>query len=436
MKKLISILLVFVMVLSMFTACGAGANGKDGKDGVDGADGISPQVKIGDNNYWQISYDSGATWQSLGVKATGTDGIDGEPGEPGEQGDTGAAGQKGAKGDNGETNYIWVKYADYMPTSDADLKDEISNFMGLYNGESKDAPTDYTAYQWIQIVSDAPAPVEEDFTVLAIGSSYLNMENAMTHIYDMAASVGYTNIKLGNIYEGGVKMSKNYNSLKNNTATYNYYENDSGTWVKTHDKSYSINAALEERDWDYIIINQGLIQAGLVDEYSRLEDYLALIREYCPNAKIFFSMSWAYPEGSTEAAFPQYYQSSQQVMFDMILDVVKTRVLPQGIALSPTGTAVMNARASGIHEALITYDQLGHLRWPFGRYLASLALFCAITGMDPADVPYVPTRKNTALSQIDPSLPTTVTPELQQLAIECVRNALHNPFEIIKSSAT
>ena len=222
MKKLISILLVFVMVLSLFTACG-GADGKNGIDGVDGKDGISPQVKIDENNDWCVSYDGGATWQSLNVKATGADGADGAKGDDGAQGDTGASGNKGAKGDNGETSYIWVKYADYMPTSDADLKDEISNFMGLYNGESKDAPTDYTAYQWIQIVADAPAPVEEDFTVLAIGSSYLNMENTMTHIYDMASSVGITNIKLGNIYKGGVKMSSNYNSLKNNSATYSYY---------------------------------------------------------------------------------------------------------------------------------------------------------------------------------------------------------------------
>ena len=321
-----------------------------------------------------------------------------------------------------------------MPTSDADLKDEISNFLGIYNGKSKDAPTDYTQYQWMQIVSDAPAPEVEDFTILAIGSSYLSQENTMTYVYQMAEAAGYKNIKLGNIFLNGVKMSQNYSSLKNNKAEYSYYENDSGTWVKTHDKNYTINAALEERDWDYIVINQGLIQSGLKDDYARLEEYLALIRQYCPNAKIYFSMSWAYPEGSTEDAFIKYYQSSQTGMFDMILDVMKTRVLPQGIGLIPTGTAVMNARASGVHEAVITYDQLGHLRWPFGRYLASLALFCSITGMDPADVPYVPTNSNSAISNVDPSLPTKVTPELQQIAIECVRNALDNPFAIVAAS--
>lgn len=53
-------------------------DGKDGKDGytpvkgvdyVDGKDGITPQLKIDSENYWCVSYDNGASWASLGVKA-------------------------------------------------------------------------------------------------------------------------------------------------------------------------------------------------------------------------------------------------------------------------------------------------------------------------------------------------------------------------------
>ena len=51
-----------------------GPQGNPGKDGEDGADGITPQLKIGEDNYWYISYDNGATWASLGVKATGAQG--------------------------------------------------------------------------------------------------------------------------------------------------------------------------------------------------------------------------------------------------------------------------------------------------------------------------------------------------------------------------
>ena len=67
-----------------------GVPGKDGAPGQDGKDGVTPQLKIGDDNLWYVSYDGGQTWVSLGVKATG------------EKGDTGEAGQQGNKGDKGD----------------------------------------------------------------------------------------------------------------------------------------------------------------------------------------------------------------------------------------------------------------------------------------------------------------------------------------------
>ena len=96
----------------------SGTNGSDGKDGSDGADGengkdgvgiqsaevnengdliitltdgivhnagkvvgedgVTPQLRISDTtNEWEVSYDSGKTWTSLGVKATGESGSNG-----------------------------------------------------------------------------------------------------------------------------------------------------------------------------------------------------------------------------------------------------------------------------------------------------------------------------------------------------------------------
>ena len=49
-----------------------GPQGNPGQDGEDGIDGITPQLKIGEDNYWYVSYDNGTTWTSLGVKATGS----------------------------------------------------------------------------------------------------------------------------------------------------------------------------------------------------------------------------------------------------------------------------------------------------------------------------------------------------------------------------
>lgn len=82
-------------------------SGKDGAKGDKGDVGTTPQLKIGEDNLWQVSYDNGATWVSLGVKATGDAGKDGVTPHIGENGnwwlgdiDTGVS-AKGPKGDPG-----------------------------------------------------------------------------------------------------------------------------------------------------------------------------------------------------------------------------------------------------------------------------------------------------------------------------------------------
>ena len=85
-----------------------GADGKDGADGTNGVDGRTPQLKIGDDNLWYVSYDNGQNWESLNVKATGEMGATGAQGEKGDKGDQGeqgiqgVQGEKGDKGDKGE----------------------------------------------------------------------------------------------------------------------------------------------------------------------------------------------------------------------------------------------------------------------------------------------------------------------------------------------
>ena len=85
-----------------------GADGKDGADGTNGVDGRTPQLKIGNDNLWYVSYDNGQNWESLNVKATGEMGATGAQGEKGDKGDQGEQGiqgiqgEKGDKGDQGE----------------------------------------------------------------------------------------------------------------------------------------------------------------------------------------------------------------------------------------------------------------------------------------------------------------------------------------------
>ncbi len=53
-----------------------GVKGEKGEPGKDGLDGMTPQLRVNqDTNTWEVSYDNGASWKNLNVKASGEDGI-------------------------------------------------------------------------------------------------------------------------------------------------------------------------------------------------------------------------------------------------------------------------------------------------------------------------------------------------------------------------
>ena len=80
-----------------------GTSGMDGANGVDGKDGITPMLKVDDNNLWHVSYDNGNVWTSLGVKATGA---------KGDKGDTGASGKDGLIPHVGTNGNWWLDNTD------------------------------------------------------------------------------------------------------------------------------------------------------------------------------------------------------------------------------------------------------------------------------------------------------------------------------------
>lgn len=70
------------------------------------------QVKIGADNFWYVSNDGGATWTSLGVKATGADGKDGVDGKDGANGVDGIDGKDGLTPYIGENGNWWIGETD------------------------------------------------------------------------------------------------------------------------------------------------------------------------------------------------------------------------------------------------------------------------------------------------------------------------------------
>ena len=77
MKKILCVFLCVIMVCACLSivACGS----------------TSPQLRINEDTlYWEVSYDNGATWQSLEVKAAGEIGAGGAAGVDGKDGKDGS----------------------------------------------------------------------------------------------------------------------------------------------------------------------------------------------------------------------------------------------------------------------------------------------------------------------------------------------------------
>ena len=140
-------------------------NGKDGAKGDKGDTGTTPQLKIGEDNLWHVSYDNGATWVSLGVKATGDtgaagkDGVNGQTPRIGDNGnwwigdtDTGVL-AKGKKGDTGAKGADGVSPTVQVETIDGGHRVTLTDASGAHavdvlDGKpGKDAVVDATLTQ-------------------------------------------------------------------------------------------------------------------------------------------------------------------------------------------------------------------------------------------------------------------------------------------------
>ena len=100
----------------------------------------TPRLRINaESNEWEVSYDEGQTWLSLGVKATGEKG---DKGDKGEKGDAGQDGKDGAPGKDGVDGKDGAPGQDGVDGKDgADGKNGVDGKDG-YKGDKGDAGKD------------------------------------------------------------------------------------------------------------------------------------------------------------------------------------------------------------------------------------------------------------------------------------------------------
>ncbi len=136
MKTKRSLLLILVSVLLLLSLCLSacsgtvgekGEKGDPGEQGESGQDGKTPQLRINEQTgMWEISYNNGGNWTSLGVRATGTNGKDGTNGTQitiGENGNWFLDGvDTGMKADATQESKEFIPVLRFAVTSDLHLR--------------------------------------------------------------------------------------------------------------------------------------------------------------------------------------------------------------------------------------------------------------------------------------------------------------------------
>lgn len=304
---------------------------------------------------------------------------------------------------------------------------ENNVFRGWYEDKELSIPwnfeTNYitsktTLYaKWVETSRD----YQNSFKILSIGNSF--SEDAHKYLWSIAKSSGIDehNIHIANMYIGGSELFDHLANLKTNKAAYTLQSYTSETVTTT--SSFRLENIITYDDWDVITFQQASHHSGLKEKYEEIIPFLtnwALKNAINPDVKIGWHQTWAYEQTSTHSGF-QNYNKDQIKMFEMIQEATKVKVfstLGMGL-LIPSGTAIQNARTSYFGDTF-TIDGY-HLSQPFGRYIAGLTFFGAITSYNLDLVTY---------------MPPNLTEEQKLVAFEAVKNALANPLEVTSSNYT
>lgn len=258
----------------------------------------------------------------------------------------------------------------------------------------------------------------EELKILSIGNSF--SVDTMEHVASIARALGVKRIKLGNLYVGGCSLKQHYYHIENDLGVYKFYTNDGEGWSCTPD--YKISDAVKLEEWDWISIQHGTKDGSRytsVESYEKLPALISYVKSLAwSGAKIAFNMTWV-GEPTHHHHEIVSYGGDQLLIYRKITELTENTVLPtKGLdRVSPTGTAVQNARTSSYPHSLCRDGY--HLSLAFGRYIAGLTFFSALTG--------------TVTDTIDWA-PEGVDDAMKQIALESVKNALQTPFAITPSA--
>lgn len=253
-----------------------------------------------------------------------------------------------------------------------------------------------------------------ELKILSIGNSF--SVDTMKHLAEIAHALGIEHVKLGNLYVGGCSLNKHFEHAMNDLPAYKYYTNDGSGWIETPD--VRIREAIVSEEWDWISIQHGTKDGSRYTDPASYEKLPALI-EYVRSlawsgARIAFNMTWVGEPWHHHHEIVSY-GGDQLLIYRKITEITESIVeKTAGLdRVSPTGTAVQNARTTCLKDTLSRDGY--HLSLDTGRYIAGLTFLKALTDIPIDGIEWAPDG-------------TDVT--ARRIAVEAANAAIRTPYSI------
>lgn len=222
--------------------------------------------------------------------------------------------------------------------------------------------------------------------ILAIGNSF---SQDATHYLHQIAEAGGVETKVVNLYIGGCSLERHWSNAQSGAEDYLYELNGKST-----ERYVSVQEALHEEKWDYVITQQASHDSGWTETYEPfLGNLVSYIGEQAPQAEILLQETWAYEIDSTHGNFPRYH-NSQQEMYERLFKAYNEAAHRYCLKLIPCGDIIQKLRKTPpfvYEEGGISLCRDGfHMNYIYGRYALAAVWYKTITGNSIADNPYIP----------------------------------------------
>ena len=282
--------------------------------------------------------------------------------------------------------------------------------------------------------------------ILIIGNSH--SIDAVQLLYDVFKSEQPDKeFVIGYLYYSGCAIWQHVDFYENKEAVYRYARNSNGFWDAQ--EKVPLETGLVDQPWDIVFL-QGAKSDRDKDQYNladrrRLEE---IVRAHVPNDdfELAWHGSWANPDD--EALFAddwpvrappagykddliRRYGFNKTVQYQTYVDSYAQYIAGDesyGKRIC-TGAAVMYAVLSLDIDQKELYRDYTHLN-DFGRLMVAYAWYAQYTGKAITEVKITTVPKRLRWSYYQPFGDLEITPEMQDLIIQCANYSLEHPWEM------